>query len=399
MATDRVESSQSPEIALLWPLQDISSSSTSDPAKMNVASPWRPPVKRRKPQPGSSPTGRNRTLTVRSSEASSSNSSASSQDPLYAHLRPQPQVEATAHSAENTLELPMTAIEHASPSQTSSKRLSQGEPYYFPDNLSDIVLSNTPITFEKAFSQQMKDKRVGSTSSSSRTLTQIPIGGFSTLNATGVITSRQETVQLMDMEAEVQPATASGLPHSSPRSLGQSSQRHVLAGANLNSPVKRVVASKDSGLPTPPLSDLKRPRQSESGDEDLSAELKDLKRATAKYGILTPPSSSTGKSDAQHQGARAETVDPFSAVYDDIEVESMSEDEDQTPQAGRPMTHPKAREARMQALSQSIRRCCEMPPTYRPPLQANSRKAASGLLFPLRHHQRTRKDVTNDRVT
>ena len=351
MAIDRVESSQSPEIALLWPLQDMSPPSMSDPAKIAVAIPWRPPVKRRKPKPGDSPTGRNRTSTARSSAASSSNSSMTSQDPLYAHLRPQPQADATADGAADELELQSRAIPQPSPSQTSSEPLSQGEPYYFPDNLSDVVLSNTPITFEKAFSQQMKEKRVGSTSSSSRTMTQIPIGGFSTLNATGMIMSRQANVSLMDLDAEVRPAADSGLLRPSTQGVVQASQRQVLAGADLNSPVKRAAASKNSGLPTPPFSDLKRPRQSESEDEDLSAELKDLKKASAKYGILTPPSS-TGNSNVRRQGARAETVDPFSAVYDGIEVESMSEDENQTTQAGRPMTHPKAREARMQTLSE-----------------------------------------------
>jgi hypothetical protein len=103
-------------------------------------------------------------------------------------------------------------------------------------------------------------------------------------------------------------------------------------------------------LPTPPFSGDKRPMSREE-ETDLEMEIKELKRTTVKYGILTPPSSSVGGS--RNVGDVSELFDPFNAKYDEIEVESASDKENSVVQPGRPLTHPKARQARMNALSES----------------------------------------------
>jgi hypothetical protein len=256
------------------------------------------------------------------------------------------------------------------------------ETYYFPETLSQIeFIPSQPITFEAAFSQQMKEPRAGpsfpSSASSSKRLEQIALSDFSILSETGMVMGTTPTqassrvgevwTQKNDQRSQTRIRSSPSRSPAQTREAPASPSRPILAAKHLNSPSRPTTVPANSGLPTPPFTDARKSKPSrinrrdhdstgDAKDDELEDELRDLKRCTSKYGILSPPSSSNTGGHSERDEAKTGFVDPFSAEFDEMEVEVDSDDDDrgvQRFQAGVPVTHARSKEARMDALGTS----------------------------------------------
>jgi hypothetical protein len=384
MHTDRIKSSQSPDIALIWPLPEITpsiSSASTPPSPRPILLSVRPG------SPASPELKRNRTSSCTSQHRPGS-SQGRCQDPLYQHLLPLPTIPGPSSISLSQAsvfqkiasEIPSLCAENEAPPTNAS--LMREETYYFPETLSQIeFVPSQPITFEAAFSQQMKEPRAGpsfpSSASSSKRLEQIALSDFSILSETGMVMGTTPTqassrvgevwTQKNDQRSQTRIRSSPSRSPAQTREAPASPSRPILAAKHLNSPSRPTTVPANSGLPTPPFTDARKSKPSrinrrdhdstgDAKDDELEDELRDLKRCTSKYGILSPPSSSNTGGHSERDEAKTGFVDPFSAEFDEMEVEVDSDDDDrgvQRFQAGVPVTHARSKEARMDALGTS----------------------------------------------